>query len=205
MHSLGNIAGRSGVAPGVVLSAPVVVLSVLLAGCSVSRAPFDWLPNVEDVPEDAFGAWVEIEQSDTTRYGELIAVDSFYLYVLPVAPRDPRRSNLLDSLAAGRLDTIPRSAIRAGRLYWFDSDWERLALMSLAGTAGSLSHGAALIISWPFWIIGGFVSSSTRSKEPLLEYPGSTWDAWTAYARFPQGMPPGVDRLRPRPPSGNSP
>lgn len=198
MHSFGIFAGRSGFAP-------VVVLSVLLAGCYVSRAPFDWLPNVEDIPQDAFGAWVEIDQSDTTRFGELIAIDDDSLYVLPVAPRGPRRSNLLDSLAAGRLDVIPRSAIRRARLFWFDSDWERLALMSLAGTAGSLSHGAALVISWPFWITGGFVSSSTRSKEPMLEYPGSMWEAWSTYARFPQGMPPGVEHLRPRPPSVNRP
>lgn len=175
------------------------VLALLLAGCAVAKAPSDWLPNVDGIPEDAFGAWVEIKQSDTTRFGELIAVDDDSLYMLPVAPRRSTSAREVDSLAAGRPVLIPRSTVRQARLFWFDSDWERLALMSLGGTAASLSHGALLVVSWPFWILGGVASSNTRSRAPLVRYPESPWSDLNAYARFPQGMPRDVDQLRPRP------
>ncbi len=180
-----------------------VALAVFLAGCAVAKAPSDWLPNVEDIPEDAFGAWVEISQSDTTRYGELIALDGDSLYLLPVAPRASKRAKALDSAASSHLDVIPLSAIPEARLFWFDSDWERLALTSLAGTVATVSHGAFLMISSPFWILGGFASSNIHSRKPLLSYPDATWSTFKSYARFPQGLPPDLNHLRPRPRSAD--
>lgn len=181
------------VAAGVLAGA--VVATSILGGCAVARAPYDWLPTVDHLAADPYGAWVEVAQNDTIRYGELVAIDADSLYFLPVAAR---AEDDLEPDVASHLQIIPRSTVREVRLFWFDSDWERLALTSFGGVVGSLSHGVLAGISWPFWIIGGFTSSYSRSHDPLIKYPDEPWLLLSPYARFPQGLPEIHSNLQPR-------
>ena len=83
---------------------------------------------------------------------------------------------------------------RFGRFNW-------LGLWTLLGTLSTGSHGFFLILSAPVWILTGTVAAVNQSRQPVLTYPRQGWAGWRAYARFPQGLPPGLARaaLDPKP------
>ena len=68
-----------------------------------------------------------------------------------------------------------------------------MALWTVAGTLSTASHGVALLLSAPAWIIGGSVATTKVSHAPLITYPSRPWSDLARYARFPQGLPIGLD------------
>ena len=46
----------------------------------------------------------------------------------------------------------------------------------------------------PIWILIGSISTASATRQPEINYPGSNWESLTLYARFPQGIPPGLER-----------
>jgi hypothetical protein len=71
----------------------------------------------------------------------------------------------------------------------------------------TISNGYLLGITAPLWIITGIVASSNESRAPLRGVPPLVWADLAAYARFPQGLPPGIDlgEIRPKPGAGKAP
>ena len=123
--------------------------------------------------------------------GELIAVSAESLWVLG--------DTGLGALPLGAVDrvSVRRHNFTAGRaLAW--------ALVGAAVTGGALSAACSSVegaecgrvfpgvaLSWVFW--GGLAAASADASSKL-RIDAARWDSLRAYARFPQGIPAGVDR-----------
>jgi len=59
------------------------------------------------------------------------------------------------------------------------------------------SHGLILILSAPVWIITSTVAAADASRVPRIMSTSPT--ALNVFARFPQGLPPGINRATMRP------
>ena len=62
------------------------------------------------------------------------------------------------------------------------------------GSLLTISNGLLLVFTFPLWLIGGTVASVSRSYDPVFTYPGTPLTEFAPYARYPQGLPPDLDR-----------
>ncbi|MGE5693532.1 MAG: hypothetical protein ACM3YF_07120 [Candidatus Zixiibacteriota bacterium] len=164
---------------------------ILAAGCAGSSAPAGWLETPSKVQSQAYGAWAEVQykmassKKKLTVSGELIAFEEESVYVLT------------DSLLVG----MPTSNIIKAKLTSYDSNAGLLAIWALVGTLSTPSHGVGLIFSAPAWIVGGSTATVQQSRTPIKRFPDKPWQELRGYARFPQGLPSGLDwqSLKPKP------
>ncbi|HLG94030.1 MAG TPA: hypothetical protein VI546_04270 [candidate division Zixibacteria bacterium] len=165
--------------------------AILAAGCAGSSAPAGWLKIPSKVQSQAYGAWAEVQyemessKKKPTVSGELIAFEEESVYVLT------------ESMLVG----VPTSNISKARLTSYDSNAELLAVWALVGTLSTPSHGVGLIFSAPAWLVTAIAVPAKQSRTPIKRFPDKPWWELRGYARFPQGLPPGLDRqsLKPKP------
>ena len=69
-----------------------------------------------------------------------------------------------------------------------------MAGLTVLGTLSTFSHGFIAVISAPIWIVSGSAAAAIQSRKPILDYPKTTIDQFTIYARFPQGLPTNLNR-----------
>jgi hypothetical protein len=178
---------------------PAAGAIALLAACVSNPAPSGWLPPAEVAATDAFGGWITVDTaaqaqrgwfagSATRRTeiaGELIAVhaDSVFL------------------LADSTLVSLPRAQVRRATLFAYDAQWGGLATWGFLGTLSAISNGLYFLLTGPTWIITSSIAAGSRSRAPMVSLSDQGgWERLRLYARFPQGLPEGLDRasLRPR-------
>lgn len=150
-----------------------------IGGCYQSSAPPGWLPSPTQAERGAFGSWISVQGQPRTpplAEGELIAIDTDTIHVL----------------ADGRLMSLPRASICCAVLTAYRMDLSELQLWSVVGTVSTLSHGIVLILTAPLWIIAGTAATSAASYAPRIV--GTDPAVLQLFARFPQGIPPGLDR-----------
>lgn len=162
----------------------------LAAACAGNPAPEGFLPSPAHAVNDVYGGWIEVTvtagRHDSTIAGELIAARADTVWVLP------------DS---GPVVAVPTSTVKAGRVARYTSEAGAVAGFTALGVVSTISNGYLLGITAPLWIITGIVASSNESYAPLRGVPPLQWTDLAAYARFPQGLPPGIDlgEIRPKP------
>ena len=159
----------------------VLLAGFSLAGCAKSTAPRGWLPRPMDAQKVAHGGWISLQKGDSRgnfHHGELLAVHADTVFVLE------------DDMCVG----FPKSQVAKATLMGYDSDTGPLAAWTLAGTLSTASHGVYLILSAPVWILVGSSATVSQSHAPQMVLTPGTWNAARAYARFPQGLPEGLDR-----------
>ncbi len=150
-----------------------------LAACASSPIPVDHVPTAQEVGSRATGSWIAVwDRRERLVVGELIAIDRGSFYLLP-----ERR----------QLVTIPVAEVDHARLEAYRSDSSGLAIWGGLGTASTLSHGGWLLISAPAWILTSIAAGSINRHHPFYDYPDHPAEELRAFARFPQGVPPGVD------------
>jgi hypothetical protein len=164
----------------------VVAALLATAGCFRSSAPPGWLPAPVDAQHQAFGSWISIQGQPKTpplAAGELIAIDADTVHVL----------------TGGRLVSIPRTTICCAVLTAYRMDLSELQIWSTVGTLSTASHGLLLILTAPIWILSGTVATSAASYAPRIVSIDPVM--LRPFARFPQGIPPALDRstLRSKP------
>lgn len=180
----------------------ICVLLLVCSGCASTSAPVDWVPSAAEAQKEAYGAWADVTvqpeaintgtgQEESVLRGELIAVSDEFLYVLTYRP---------EISGGGHLVTVSRNDVVQVRLDRYDSAANLLALWPIFGALSTISHGAFLVLSAPIWIIGGGASVSRHSYAPIYTYPSDAWDGLAGFARFPQGLPAGIETsdLRPK-------
>jgi hypothetical protein len=172
-----------------------ICAAVLLAACVSNPAPSGWLPLAQEVAREAYGGWIAVDTaheagrgwyaagdsgSGAGVEGELIAVDPDTVFVL----------------SGTGLLTVPKRTVRQATLFAFDAQWGGLALWSVLGALSTVSNGYFLVLTAPIWIIAGTSATASRSRAPMVELAqeGDRWEKLRLYARFPQGMPMGIDR-----------
>jgi hypothetical protein len=164
---------------------------VLAAACAGNPAPSGLLPSPKDAVRDLYGGWIELTVPaglhDDRISGELIAARADSVWILP----DTGRAVI----------AVATSTVKQGRLVRYQSDAGAVMGYTALGILSTLSNGAFLILTAPAWLITGIVASSAESGTPIRDAPPHMWGELAAYARFPEGLPPGIDlaEIRPKP------
>ena len=158
------------------------------AACAGSSAPKEWLPKPVEAQATAYGGWIELTHQSSAKprltEGELIAVSADSVWVLS------------DSQGV----VIPTSAVGKGKLTVYAAQTGTLRAWTVLGALSTLSNGGFLIFTAPMWIIGGSIATGGESRAAERKHPPLTWTELAPFARFPQGMPEGVEltALRPK-------
>jgi len=162
-----------------------LALLLVMVACATVNAPLEWLANPKEVPRDVFGGWITVKyfpgSKDTGQLtelsGELIAISMDTVYI-----------------ATEKLHAISRSNIQSARLAAYDSKADVVGLMVYLGALSTGSNGLFSGITFPMWIIGGIIAGRDQSYQPIIDYPKQEWNRFVPYARFPQGLPAGIQR-----------
>ena len=158
-------------------------VAVACAGCAHNSAPQGWLPKPAEAQAAAYGGWIELRYKQATEQradGELIAVSADSVW-------------LLDQDQAL---VIPTVSVERGKLTAYAAQKGPLALWTVLGTLSTISNGWFLIFTAPMWIVGGSLSVGSESRAPERKSPQLSWEELAPYARFPQGMPEGIELSR---------
>jgi hypothetical protein len=163
----------------------VVLLVSILSGCATTKAPNGWLPAVSDVQSDTYGGWLILSLQRQTQAevldGEFIGIRSDSVF-------------LLTDKSEGRV--VAMSSIRRAEVQVHQKQTGRVVASTAVGILGTISHGLLLIVTAPVWLITGIIAASSASY--LGEFEKSDpdiawWTKMSEHARFPQGVPYGVD------------
>jgi hypothetical protein len=167
----------------IIFSSLLFIYSLVITGCATTYAPDDWLPDTDDVPQNAHGGWITVvtqevkSQSDEVwmEYsGEFIALDKDNVYVL------------YDSLYVIAKNKIVNSVV--------DLDQKNTgiyALWVILGSLSTISNGYYLAITFPLWLIAGIPTAAGESYRDMYaeEYPDEIyWNDVNKFSRFPQGV-----------------
>jgi hypothetical protein len=155
-------------------------LAVACAGCAHNSAPEGWLPRPAEAQAAAYGGWIELSYNQATEQradGELIAVSADSVWLL----------------GQDQVLVIPTTAVKRAKLTAYAAQKGPLALWTVLGTLSTISNGWGLIFTAPMWLIGGPLAVGSESRAPERKVPRLTWGELAPYARFPQGMPEGIE------------
>ena len=158
-------------------------VAVACAGCAHNSAPQGWLPKPAEAQAAAYGGWIELSYKQATEQradGELIAVSADSVWMLD----------------QDQALVIPTVSIKQGKLTAYAAQKGPLALWTVLGTLSTISNGWFLIFTAPMWIVGGSLSVGSESRAPERKSPQLSWEELAPYARFPQGMPEGIELSR---------
>jgi len=126
----------------------------------------------------------------TTVSGELLAVAPGKLFILNESG----------------VSEVPVLAVKRMQLEIF-KEKKVAGIWAFLGTLSTASHGVGLIVSAPIWIVSGIVLAAAESAAGLMRFDGPPPEDIRKYARFPQGLPEGIDlrSLRMKPSAENRP
>jgi len=153
----------------------LVLISVFLTSCASTNVPSRWLPEAEQSPSSRYGAWVEVKSREGQVMGELIAINDDTVFV-----------------ADDMLHVIGSADILSARLVAYDES--SLGGYAFLGTVSTLSNGVLLIFTAPMWLIGGSIAASSRSYDPIIDYPNKPLKDFVPFARYPQGLHTDLNR-----------
>ncbi len=165
------------------------VFLLAAAGCVSLHAPKGWLPSPSDVQSQAFGGWMELTRAtpsgEVVVRGELIAVHPDHVYIMS-------ERVLVD---------VPTKDVVSASLNIYQNSAKEVGTWAVLGFLSAASHGWVAIISGPIWLLTGIASSNAESKSGLFLYPPTSLGEMGRYARFPQGIPQGLELklLKPKP------
>ncbi len=168
----------------------------LAAACATNSAPGGFLVSPKEAAASPYGGWIELTVGDGRNErrveGELLAVsgegDSVWV--------------LRDSAGGGGgALAVPTASVRRGKLTGYSSNAGEVVSWTLLGVLSTASNGLLLIVTAPLWIVTGTVAASGESIAPERRTPPLAWPELALFARFPQGLPPGLPlgALTPKP------
>lgn len=156
-----------------------IAVAVVCAACGGNNTPKGWLPTPKESQETAYGGWIELSYLENAEArgaaGELIAVSADSVWVL----------------TSDQGLVIPTASVREGKLTGYAA--QSLTGWTLAGTLSSVSNGAFLIFTMPAWLIGGSLANGSESRAAQRKSPPLQWVELAQFARFPQGLPQGLE------------
>lgn len=158
-----------------------VLIIALFANCSVVSAPQGTVPSRKELQTDAFGAWFSGKQGTQKILvqGELVAIDGDSLFILM---RDTLRAMLTSDF-----DTA--------RIIVYNTEAKTYGIWTGILTGVSLLTGYYAALTLPLSLgIGITTYLDEKNRIHSFDHPPHGWPEISKYARFPQGMPPGLDK-----------
>ena len=173
-----------------------VGLIIFLVGCATSYAPDNWLPNTNQIQIEAYGGWITLYlKNDSTNHynpeatrGEMISTDSNSVYLFTTS---------------GELVEVDKATIALVILEIDEKNTGTYTAITVIGALSTISHGYYSAITLPAWLIIGVSTASGESMRDRYEKENPDEECWNEiqkFARFPQGIPTGLDlsELQPR-------
>lgn len=165
----------------------VAAAALLLAGCATAPGPQQHLLAAPQVVRTAWGGWIEVhrrgvdqEPSGLLAAGELLAASADTLYVL----------------TGSGLTTVVRTPHDRVTLICEHNRAGEIAAFGLLQSLACAFNGLFLVATMPLTWVAGAIDSHTQAKVGVVEIEAGSWTACRECARFPQGMPPGLDASR---------
>ncbi len=161
--------------------------------CASNSAPKGWLPKPVEAQTVAYGGWIELGYQEGKQVrradGELIAVSADSVWVL--------------NKSQGVV--IPTITVKSGKLTAYEAQTGPLKAWATLGSLATISNGAFLIFTAPMWLIGGSLTVGGESRSPERKHPPLAWIELAPFARFPQGMPEGIELTALQPKANHGP
>ncbi len=161
----------------------VITLVILTLLTSCAKAPY-YLPRLDSMGSSPNGAFVKMDQrGDITIYGELIAADSASVYVLT----DSEYHNF------SRCVKVPKERIADFKLRYAAPAKYGWSMPVFGLLVAPITSGLLSIITIPLNLIvtGSIVAGSYQST--IYTSVDIRKDDFWKFARYPQGLPPGID------------
>jgi hypothetical protein len=146
--------------------------------CAGHHVPNERRPSQDEAVTSGRGAYSYLELAGKRHQtGELIAADNDRFWILTDEPR---------------LVTVPVASVEHAWFGVYRTNEGALGVWTTLGSLSTISHGAFLIISFPVWLLVGLPSTVAEGNRGVVAYPATKLSVVRRYARFPQGLPPGV-------------
>jgi hypothetical protein len=92
---------------------------------------------------------------------------------------------------------IARTAVSSGKITWYAAPASRVVGYTALGVLSTITNGWLLIVTAPAWMLTGTLSRYGDLRAAERDLPGDFNQPdvdLSAVARFPQGIPRGMDR-----------
>lgn len=167
--------------------------AILFLSSCASKVPY--LPKAEEAHQFLYGYHITLELKESKREmsGELIAVDQGDILILPLSGEIPKP----------KVERIPLTQAQSFNVRLIN--YRTVPISSVVLMPLVLSHGIMAAATLPINVVtSGIVIGSMRDRASVSdkEIP---WAQLPRYARFPQGLPPGLDLAQIQAPSIKSP
>jgi hypothetical protein len=164
-----------------------ISISFLLCCCATVRAPYGSVPKRLGIRTDAFGGWITLNliSNAKTVEGELVAVSSDSVFVFE----------------GDTLQTFPTLDITYARVVLYNNNSSGYAGWTAIGSLATVLNGYYAVFTFPLFLITGMATTIAESNRVnYFDFPSNEWEVLKKYARFPQGIPEGINTsdLRPR-------
>jgi hypothetical protein len=148
----------------------------LIGGCVKTPVPSTWplAASAKDGVIETYGSWIRLGEIS----GELIAIELPKIWVLT---------------DQGRIVVVSAAEVAQADLIVYRNSADTIGTLSVLGTLSTASHGFGAALSAPIWIIAGICASSFESGNGWLKFPGTDWNEFKKFARYPQGLPKDLD------------
>jgi hypothetical protein len=162
-------------------TALLLVIVSMMPGCAGHPPPELWRPSAAQALHVTRGSWVVVEprpagadaSGASPVAGELIAIDDDSIHVL----------------TAGGLRSVARSSPHRLTVVGYRTPGGSVAAWAIGGGVSTLSHGGFLLFTAPMWAVVGIWAALSESGAGDVHGENLA----RAFARFPQGLPPGFD------------
>jgi hypothetical protein len=158
-----------------------LIAAIGCLACGGNPAPNGWLPAPREAQTAAYGGWIEVDytegQSRRLAKGELIAASADSIWVLG------------DSQAV----VVATSGVESGKLYAYAPQLGDVTGWTLAGIVSTISNGVFLIFTAPAWLVTGGFAGQSEARAARRTSPPRAWAELAMFARFPQGLPEGLE------------
>jgi len=155
----------------------VLAAALLASAAGCLHNPVPRPRSMADVQSDAHGGYAVVSVAGQgVHSGELIAIAPSGVWVL----------------SGGQLIHTPLERVAELEVHPYEVETYAVVTWGLLGTVSTISHGFFLIISAPVWLVTTSVVAAVHSRTAYEKYEGDNWPALAKWARFPQGLPPGL-------------
>lgn len=155
----------------------LLLLLILASSCSAPK----YIPEVEEVPFSAYGSFIEVQPLSGAKIeGELIAIDEVTMFVL-TGKDSPKQ-----------LQNLPVNDIGTFKLTYAqpkDHAWT-IPVYTLA----TASHGLLALFTAPANIVVTSIVTARGANAFTYNEKVMKYEELRMFARFPQGIPPNVER-----------